>query len=115
MSFGDYNGMDTLHLTMQNGQNIANYESFIAAEGIMLVSKDQIGNLLEKIPQDKDLIQGALFALNNSRGLNAPMDFVNYPFITSNGSNLFIPMDGANVAHDTFNFGNYLWGSAMKN
>ena len=57
---------------------------------------------------------GVGYALSQSRGDNGKLDFVNDQQIQSLPNSLFVTtVDGMSVAHDSWNFGNFLWGAAM--
>ena len=57
-----------------------------------------------------------VYAKNQSRGIDAKLDFVNYRGVQEiNPYALIITgSNGKYLAHDKFNFGNFLWGMAMK-
>ena len=84
------------------------------------VDKETIKNQIESVPgwlgslpyQYRFL--SLAYALTQSRGSDRTLDFVNYPFIQDRPGHLFIPEDGTKIAHDSFNFGNYLWGAGMR-
>ena len=88
--------------------------------GVCLVDKETIKNQIESVPgwlgslpfQYRSL--SLAYALTQSRGSDKTLDFVNYPFIQDRPGHLFIPEDGTKIAHDSFNFGNYLWGAGMR-
>jgi RHS repeat-associated protein len=81
--------------------------------GVMLVSREFIKDKLNPIPNDISFFKALSYAAFNSKGQNATMDFVNQPWIQKKGL-IFLPNDGSYLAHDNFNFGNYLWGAAMR-
>ena len=88
--------------------------------GVCLVDKETIKNQIESVPgwlgslpyQYRFL--SLAYALTQSRGSDRTLDFVNYPFIQERPGYLFIPDDSKKIAHDSFNFGNYLWGAGMR-
>ena len=44
------------------------------------------------------------------------LDFVNMSdsFLQNDANVLFLPIDGTNIAYNSFDFGNYLWGQSMQ-
>ena len=70
------------------------------------------GTILKNAPQGVKLI----FATSQSRGQNKRLDFVNYASVQNavpkGGLIITMGKDGY-LAHDSFNFGNFLWGAAM--
>ena len=88
--------------------------------GVCLIDKETLKSQIESVPgwlgslpfQYRSL--SLAYALTQSRGSDKTLDFVNYPFIQDRPGHLFIPEDGTKIAHDSFNFGNYLWGAGMR-
>ena len=110
--------------------NVINQFSFINQEdaemfkeeddgGIALISKSEIESILSNIPDNLSLSSALEYAFKE--GKNGTMDFMSQ----GNGSiqkklkdmgkiTLFLPQDGSNLAHDCWNYGNYLWGAGMQ-
>ncbi len=110
--------------------NVINQFSFINQEdaemfkeeddgGIALISKSEIESILSNIPDNLSLSSALEYAFKE--GKNGTMDFMsqgNGPIqkkLKDMGKiTLFLPQDGSNLAHDCWNYGNYLWGAGMQ-
>ena len=82
---------------------------------VMFVSNEQINEILPKeISQQTTLGKAIWYAWSESR--RGKLDFINQPssFLQNDANVLFIPSDGMNVAYNSFDFGNYLWGQSMQ-
>ena len=109
--------------------NVINQFSFINQEdaemfkeeddgGIALISKSEIESILSNIPDNLSLSSALEYAFKE--GKNGTMVFMsqgNGPIqkkLKDMGKiTLFLPQDGSNLAHDCWNYGNYLWGAGM--
>jgi RHS repeat-associated protein len=90
---------------------------------IYLVPKEIIDKIIEdsgvKDANNQKFISKYIYALKESRGINKKMDYVNnksaIKMQKGNPYSLFVTdSQGLKVAHDNFNFGNFLWGAGMK-
>ncbi|MBR5715521.1 MAG: hypothetical protein IKX59_02980, partial [Bacteroidales bacterium] len=88
--------------------------------GVSLIDKETLKSQIECVPGWLGSLPfgyrylSLAYAFMQSRGTNGTLDFVNYPLIQDRPRHLFIPNDNTNIAHDSFNFGNYLWGAGMR-
>ena len=80
--------------------------------GIKIVSMSDILEIVKDATNNVSF--SLLYALKESRG--GKLDFVGsgHPYIQNNAKYLFFPQDGNFVVHDSWNFGNYLWGKCMS-
>jgi len=90
---------------------------------IYLVPKETIDETLEtsgvKDPDNQKYFSKYIYALKESRGVNKKMDYVNnkntLKIQRDNPYSLFVTDSrGLKVAHDNFNYGNFLWGAGMN-
>jgi len=86
---------------------------------IVFVNDQKIESILEEIDfsalQSQSLFDKINYIKEQSRGGNKDLDFVNYPTVQSiNPYALILTSSrGEFMAHDKFNFGNFLWGMAL--
>ena len=90
---------------------------------IYLVPKETIDETLEssgvKDPENQKPIAKYAYALKESRGVDKQMDYVNnkktLEMQRDHPYSLFVTdSQGLKVAHDNFNYGNFLWGAGMN-
>jgi len=108
---------DEFPLPVEMGGDGGKYNS------IFLVPKETIDETLEtsgvKNPDNQNYFSKYIYALKESRGVNKKMDYVNnkisLKLLRDNPYSLFITdSQGLKVAHDSFNYGNFLWGAGMN-
>jgi RHS repeat-associated protein len=88
---------------------------------IFVVPDKDIAGILEGsgVNDKKNIISKYYYALTESRGNDKKMDFVNNSkvkkMVKENRYSLFMTKgEKDNMAHDTFNFGNFMWGAGMS-
>ena len=102
--------------------NNINPNGFHMLDKVCLMSNEDVSSFISPIPSMDGGPQAWIYAWKESRGENKTMDImfqINKRF--QGEENLYIPYeDGSHifnadglVAHDKFNFGNYLWGIAI--
>ena len=102
--------------------NNINPNRFHMLDKVCLMSNEDVSSFISPIPSMDGGPQAWIYAWKESRGENKTMDImfqINKRF--QGEENLYIPYeDGSHifnadglVAHDKFNFGNYLWGIAI--
>ena len=84
--------------------------------GVQVYTIKQMEKFLDKVPDFLrfDGIWKYVFAALESKG--GKMDFVTSAKLINNngGPRAYLPLDGSDIAHNPFNFGNYIWGMAMR-
>ena len=81
---------------------------------VLFVTNTQMNSLLPKYDATISFTEAVMYAWSQSRGGN--LDFVNMSdsFLQNDANVLFLPIDGTNIAYNSFDFGNYLWGQSMQ-